>query len=87
MSTMYVVDGSGSRPVCRVCRRKVGPAGRKRWTCIDCEILVARRQKRWADVGVLKILKWQEEQIKEQNRSGAEYLAALMADYRRKYAV
>jgi len=36
---MFLIDKQhGHRPVCRDCKHRVGPAGRKVWRCIDCQI-------------------------------------------------
>ena len=34
----------GCRPVCRDCRRKIGPPDRKVWRCLDCQIKRARQK-------------------------------------------
>ena len=61
MKPLQVVYPNGeARPTCDICRRKLGPVGRKRWTCIDCQIRLARRmglEKEAEMLGWLKVVR------------------------------
>lgn len=64
---MHLIDAKGSRPICRGCRRAAGPVGRKRWTCLNCQIHAALRRGDVETYNALILLRYVRE---EKRRAG-----------------
>jgi tRNA(Ile2) C34 agmatinyltransferase TiaS len=56
---MYLIrKGEEPRPICRDCRQRVGPPGRKVWRCIDCQIARAKRRGQYERIGGMELYRY-----------------------------
>jgi hypothetical protein len=59
---LLIEKGKPDRPVCAgIATRRcsaIGPAGRKRWRCLDCQIEIARTRQDWPRFNALTMLQY-----------------------------